>query len=1516
MTKRSVYILVCLMAFVASALCGPEVYAGQPIRTRAEVEKLRASRPRRAQGIRVPGARVHAGDKQLYGFHCYADDGDLWGWYGAVKVLAGTACPEPVFEITDDAVFQAAYMNGKAFVVLFDAFNPTYITYRVYDTETWEQEANARYTTTSSHILPYGLAYDHTTDRVYGSFFADPARFTATDEADFGYVDFSNAFDPVKIVGSLPTRMRAMTFDANGDLYALSFDDDLYLINKFTGEATETGVHVDLPTWDDADPTAPWSSYGRESMCCDWETGDFYIAYSDDMWFTYVARFNPTTGEAEMVADFNENYDCNVLTGLYFIQSAGSSDKTIPAAIKEVEAEAVGTELKAKLTFTMPSVDSEGKALDADLVWSVSDGKNELGTGKAHSGTKVTTTVDAVTPGRTTFVVTTSLDGAMSNPASTTAFIGCDVPEIYGLPTVRAAGLKLTVTWNAADALNGGNLDPVTYKVTRMPDNVVVAEAHTTTTFIDQLTSDYKTQYSYIIQPKSGNNEGTPVTSRSVIAGKYIEIPLDEQFDNEQMFLQYPVIDANGDDNLWEYSSKYGGVAMYPANDNPANDYLLIGPFKMDAGAMYTFHMTADGHNYNETVAVYVGTDPDDVKTFDTELVPPSILNPSQGRKTFDAAFEPKASGEYYFGIKACSENTSSQFIYVYEVAVKVVGGEAPAAPVAFELVPEAKTATLKFTLPDKRINGTALDKLTAVNVYRDNSLIGTVTAGVAPGAKLSYTDTDEVSKGYHSYSLAAVNADGEGKPVTDQVWRGADMPGRPSNLRFWEDLETPGLMHATFDHPARGYYGGYVNPDEIFYLVDYLVMGAGAGVIELGYGTEHTFKLPVNITSQDIFAGSVYGRNSEGYVAKSSNWITQVAYFGPAMTLPYHESWIGQSARNGIWGGQSTDENAGLGESYWDIRDGSAGTVRPQDNDGGMMTLSTKVDNGGKRILSPRVTLEGTESPALVFYYQYSKKVLDFKLEIIVDDKPITVLKELDIKSANADKWIRMEVPLSDYKTSKYVQFGFSGHGLVGEDYACIDNVSISDLKTNDLSVTSFNAPVKVDVNTETKLTLGVRNNGSAKVAAGDYTVKFYKNGEELTELPGKDLNADEEVSIVASDYPTVADPSEIQYYAEVVYAADMKLADNTSSRSTVRVVIADYPTVSDLKAVSRNGVELSWSDPDMSEIPGVSVTETFENYESFIIDNIGSWTLHDGDKSTTVKMATSLGVLEYPHIGEAMAWQVFDPAEANVLNAAWYARSGSKMLVSFQAANSGTRDLKCDDWLISPELNATEQVISFYSRAGLSAYSPEVFDFMISDKTNAVADFKPLATDVTVPYTTDSWTEYTYRVPAGTRYFAIVHKSADKLAMLVDDITYIPAGSTPVQLDLEGFNVYRDGKRITAEPVGDNVYTDSDVEEGKEYTYRVSAVWDKGEARLSDPVTVTATSGLDNVTTYSLTISGHHGFIRISGGIGEQAMVYTASGVCVASVKAEGTVDVPVAAPGVYVVRAGSASAKVAVR
>lgn len=1521
MVKRITQILALVLVLGCAVAVAGELANSQHSVKREEVAKRRAQRTTKAGPVKAAPTTIRAvkggtnGDKPLYGMIAdnSSNEGPFVGWYGVVEINSNGA--HSIVKELDYKPFAGCYFDGNYLAISYPEGTTAYT---FYDSD-WNVTGRISYTLNSKNTLPYAMTYDPTTSTIYCCVFESSTQWGFDKEKleQFGRINFNDAGEPVVVINSeLPTHMRALAADKDGNITGIGLDGMLYDINKFTGEATATVAVTGLEGEDPWGEYAPiFISHGRESAVYDWETGYIYFAYTEgEFWDPFIARIDPKTGKAETVASLGYdgcvNYD--VFTGLYFKQQT-KSDKVVPSAASDLTVEPVGTDLQAKVTFKAPTTDSNGDDLSGNLTWRISNGNDDLANGTTTPGATVTTTVDVAQGGSSHFVVYIGQNDGESAAVNTTVFIGPDTPVIDSAPTTRVNGNRVTISWRQPYALNKGNLGALSYKITRMPDDVVVAESCTALSYVDNIESDIKRCYYYTVEPKAGPVTGEAVTSRSVYVGTYLELPWVDSFTDANLFLQYPVIDNNKDNNIWEINTNSSHeCAYYASNDNDADDYLLIGPFKMNSGNNYTFKMTAGGHNIRERVAVYVGTDPDDVSSFDTELLAPTDIIASKGYLSVNRSFQPKTDGIYYFGIQACTPS-NSQYLYIYDVSVSVADKGAPAAP-AVDAIPGATTATLKITLPTKNIDGTTTSGLNLVKIIRDNNQIGTISEGLTPGTVVEYTDTDNVTRGNHTYEVVVSNAVGDGSPAQTILFRGLDFPGTPRNLRIWEDLDKTGLMHITYDHPERGYNGGYIDPNNITYSLNYLIMGSSSGEIELGSGTTHTFQIPGNITSQDVFGGSIYGINGAGSVR--SSWATAIATFGPAIPLPIHESWPGQGQQSGIWTGQIVVSGDKTDNSYWNICDGSYTSFKPQDGDTGMMLFVANQENSRRRFLTPRFTLEGTTNPTLVFYYYYTDKLTSFKVQAYEDDKPIADVQDIDIAPANRGKWIRASIPLKQYLGCKYLQLGFTAYGTTGEEVMALDNVTISDLRAHNLSVVDYAGPSKININEVGTFVASIRNNGTDTAPAGSYKIHLYKNGNIVCSTDGIALAPDTEAMAVLRDTPSVVDPGSSTYYIAVEYAPDQYSADDQSIHKVVRIVTPDYPTVTDLAGEEANGVTLTWSDPSTADMPGTPTTESFETYEDFTISDIGDWSVYDADGKATVIMAQTTGVVEFPHFSEPMAWIVFDPDKANVLGNAWFARTGKKMLVAFQACIDNSRLTASEDWLISPELNGARQVITFYGRTGMKGYSPESFDFMVSSTGNQPADFTALAKDQLMGYDDTEWPEYAFTVPEGTRYFAIVHKSFNKFAMLIDDITYIPAGSSPISLDLMGFNVYRDGKRLNSEPVVENEYVDNTVEARKQYTYHVSTVWDQGEAPLSNPVTIEVTTGITGVTTCTLVVTPLQGAVRIEGGEGQLVEIFTPAGMRVATATVNGTVEIPVGNAGIYIVKAGSTAEKVVVR
>lgn len=1504
----------------ATAIVGASAYALAPAVPDA------AGTPKRAPISTEQKARIAAhrapvmggtnGDKPLYGFVEAYSYGVLEGWAGVATIDIDGNHQKVSSYLGDTQTSCYFTRDGEGYVMAVAYNNGVNVAYKIYNATTWEVSTGWQYTLSSEGVMPFDLAQDPQTGRVYGFFLTDTG-YGDTETGKLGYIDVNNlnVLDAITHVADMNTPMRGMSFDSTGQLYGLGFDNNLYKINKLNGALTTLGA----VTWEErpgaGDAGFCGGIWGHESAEFDWDTDELYFAGMDDLWDTFVYKLDVNTLQASLVADFGyESYNgsqgTEIFSGIFFKQEAPVAAAT-PAAVSNYAATALGTQLKANVEFDLPGTDTDGNALSGDVDWTVTDGENTLANGSAAAGAHVSTVVELPEGGFVNIAAIASLGGTNSAPASARLFIGPDTPVLPGIPDVFPDGNEAAIVWEAPYSLNGGNLDAITYRVVRMPDGLVVAEAATETTVTDKIDTDFKTRFTYEVTPLAGAIAGETVATRPAYLGKFFAMPHTDTFDDAVLFNEYPAIDANRDGNTWWIDTKREAAVYSATQQAKADDYLCIGPFDLVAGNTYSMSMTADGHNNIENVAAYVGTDPSSAESFTHCIVPTTLINPIAGAEHLSGTFVPETSGIYYFGIQACSD-AYAQNLYIYDVKITGVSGEMPAAPEVSNQ-PTAAGPVFTITVPAKTIDGKAAANATAVRIYRDNKLVEELTEGVTDGATLTFADnTEGVSTGNHIYTFSAVNAAGEGELNTLNVFIGLDMPGQPRNMRVYEDLNTMGLIHITWEAPTTGANGGYIDASNVNYIVDWLSFGAaGSGEKSVGTALSVDIQIPADaITKQDIVAFSVNAYNASGDAGRDSR-ATRSCYYGPAFDMPLFETFGGNKASSGTWSGEDIDEDAGLFESLWDYSDRDS-----QDAAGSMMQLTTTVENGGYRMRTPRIDISKANEPILVFHHKFTADATEFLVEIAIDDQPMKTLRTIDLAAAKPGEWTRHTIDLSEFKNAKYVQFGFSGRASKEANaFCCIDNINIVDKAENNLRVLDVQAPAKANINDALEISLTFRNLGTKDLAGKDYKLRLIKNGKEAETLNGVDLDAFENATIALTDFPMPTDPAMSVYSVAIDFASDKYPADNTSKEVSVRIVTSHYPTPTDLNAQNIEGVTLSWTAPDKNLVAGQSVTDDFESYEAFAISNIGDWTTYDVDGARTVIMATVLGPYDYPHIGEAMAWQVMNPAAANILHNAWYARSGEQMLVSFQACRDGGRDVVSNDWLVSPELNGAAQTISFYANTGMSAYAPEIIDIYVSSTGNAIDDFKLLVADIEIQSNAEM-AEYVFAVPAGTKHFAIVHKSFDKFALLVDDITYIPAGSKQEEVTLMGYNIYRDGQRINTVGAEATSFVDKNVEVGQSYSYNVTALWDKGESALSNTASINVESGIADMAVADIRVSASNRTIRIAGAAGLPVAVYTIAGQTIAATTGAALTEVPVAVPGVYIVRAGAATQKIIVR
>ena len=221
--------------------------------------------------------------------------------------------------------------------------------------------------------------------------------------------------------------------------------------------------------------------------------------------------------------------------------------------------------------------------------------------------------------------------------------------------------------------------------------------------------------------------------------------------------------------------------------------------------------------------------------------------------------------------------------------------------------------------------------------------------------------------------------------------------------------------------------------------------------------------------------------------------------------------------------------------------------------------------------------------------------------------------------------------------------------------------------------------------------------------------------------------------------------------------------------TKSGVGIVKSPLPAISDL-AASAKGV-LTWSSMN---VDGAVVKDDFETYTPWSINNVGDWTLYDGDKGTVY----TFGGIQHPNSGVAQAYIVFNPWQVSGLAADYM-----QMFADIFAPHSGEQSMMStgttidtgtptNNWLITPELSGEEQTVSFWvnspgdevSRGEQNPNSgPETFYLYYSeDDTNPNSFIKINKDSYEAVY---DWKQYNIDLPEGAKYFAIVHTSTGSL-------------------------------------------------------------------------------------------------------------------------------------------------------
>ena len=385
--------------------------------------------------------------------------------------------------------------------------------------------------------------------------------------------------------------------------------------------------------------------------------------------------------------------------------------------------------------------------------------------------------------------------------------------------------------------------------------------------------------------------------------------------------------------------------------------------------------------------------------------------------------------------------------------------------------------------------------------------------------------------------------------------------------------------------------------------------------------------------------------------------------------------------------------------------------------------------------------------------------------------------------------------------------------------DYYAIDEIRILDLFQYNL-VADIKAPKTVVAGQKAKVTATVTNYGEN--AAKDYTVTVKAGEKTITSVIGSEELAPFATDEVEVDFePSIFDEAgDVTLSVAVDYENELNPEDNTASTViTVKEPAATAPATLTAEDKGKDGVDLTWAMPAAARAAVEPVTENFDTE-----DDLGGFTVMDAD-------------------GDGYNWSHYigDGGENQLKTHSGYGNVLSNSYVN----NVGP--LTPDNWLVTPEATLTG-TFSFWACGQDAGYASEVFAVYVS---TTVADdpsaFEKVSEDFVA---TGEMTEYTVDLSAyagQTGYIAIRHYNVtDMFELVVDDVTYIPAGGEPVVVAPTSFNIYVEQDKVASVEGDKTTYT---VAANKltagEHTFAVTAVYANGAE--SKPVTATITVTTD---------------------------------------------------------------------
>lgn len=917
-------------------------------------------------------------------------------------------------------------------------------------------------------------------------------------------LDRSGYFPTEIRIGEIPEAY-TMSINVRGELFCISANGDLYKINLSNAEYELVGSTGLTPAGSSEtqastfDPLAPDKMYWSANLA-----GGVRGLYEVDTRSAYT----------KLVTTYTSS---EVLTGIFIFPP--TFIEGTPDIVKDLNLSfPTPNSLTGTVVFTVPSHTPNGVALEetVDISIVINDNTPVTATGLTPGGRYESSEI-TFTSGYQEITVTASNVSGLGNTASYSIWTGYDLPAaVTNLSLTENEAGEAVVTWEAPNGQHGGEVDTnsLKYKIIRYieTNSMVMEEAYTSTSYIDASAVDGEMgNYSYEVIPYTEAGEGPSALSNQLSLGSAFFVPYREHFVSRDNFNRWTINNIAGEtvSYNWHYDLANGGQVSSLRRtsgigaDTDCDSWFFSPPIKLEEGRSYkiSYKLTEYGETgHKGKVSVTMGTSADPATH--TDVLGTYELNGNGIGNLYYESYLIKqtveADGVYHIGFHDISGPGGYQ-LYLDDVFVEYMDLPAGVSDLTIIPAPQGQLKTfISFKTPTTTLEGTTLDEITIVEIYRNEmeTPFWTSTGTVSPGEDFFLND-DEPINGFNTYRIVCSNTTGEGEVVEETSFVGVDVPASVSNVAL---LNQNGDALLVWSAPATGANGGYMDASSVKYKV---VRNDNTVIAEdLTATTITDASIPREVQNYYFYRVTPYTDAGEGIVAAS-----QALRFGDPLPAPFYESFAGASFTQKVW---MAFEMSGPTLANWiAVQGASFPDAVPQDDDAGFVSFTSTRSSPGDsiRMVSPAIDIRSLSAPKLSFwmYHVEGNGVSKDRLWVQVSNNDgeyeNLTAKAIEVGTGSADKegWTHYEFSLEKYKGSNNITLGFIGVSDFGNNIH-LDNISVCE---------NYAYPA-VDL-----LTGEVENGNTARlvwhvpsVAQGEALAdiigyNIYRNNERITETP-----------------------------------------------------------------------------------------------------------------------------------------------------------------------------------------------------------------------------------------------------------------------------------------------------------------------------------------------------------------------------------------------------------------------------